>query len=64
MTSMKEIKGIKKDAQCSWIGGIKKNIVKVATLFKSNGKDEQSKKIYEVIYKQFMEKEYKCLETC
>lgn len=62
MTSMKEIKGIKKDAQCSWIGGIKKNIV--AILSKTNGKDQQSKKIYEVIYKQFMEKEYKCLETC
>lgn len=48
MTSMKEIKGTKKDAQCSWIGGIKKNVVKVATLSKSNGKDQQSKKIYEV----------------
>ena len=48
MTSMKEIKGTKKDAQCSWIGRIKKNIVKVTTLSKSNGKDQQSKKIYEV----------------
>ena len=48
MTSMKEIKGTKKDAQCSWIGGIKKNIVKVATLSKSNGKDQQSREIYKV----------------
>lgn len=48
MTSMKEIKGTKKDAQLSWIGVRKKNIVKVATLSKSNGKDQQSKKIYEV----------------
>lgn len=45
---IKEIKETKKDTQCSWIGRIKKNIVKVTTLSKSNGKDQQSREIYKV----------------